>query len=353
VRRRLLGRSGIEVSVIAAGGMTFGEHHGDSDENRLRALDAAFERGVNAIDTAPLYGFGRSERLVGRAIRGRRDRIVVMSKVGLRWDDPRGEILFEHMDARGHKLPVRRNSRPDSVRLEVERSLERLGVDAIDVVQVHHRDRSTPIADTMGTLLDLRSAGKLRAIGVSNYSVDEIEEAARALGDVPLASDQPEYNLLHRDAERDVLPYAAKNGIGIVVYSPLAQGLLSGRASANRRYRLDDWRWMLAGFRPENRRLINAALRRAVEPIARAHGWTTGQAVLGWTLAQPGVTSAIVGLRSPAQAEENTAAGDAVLSAGELASIRAAFEALELDPRPVPWSRRTKLRYLWRKVLAS
>jgi aryl-alcohol dehydrogenase-like predicted oxidoreductase len=257
------------------------------------------------------------------------------------------------MDARGHKLPVRKNSRPESVRTEVERSLERLGVDTIDLVQVHHRDTETPIADTMGALLDLLREGKLRAIGVSNYSVSEMAEARRALGDVPLASNQPEYNILHRSAEKELLPFAAKERIATLVYSPLAQGLLSGRATVKRRYRLDDWRWMLAGFRPENRRRINRTLAERVEPIAAAHHWTIGQTMLGWLLGQPGVTATIAGARTPAQAIENAGAGEVVLSEGELASIREGFEALVLDERPVPWNRATKMRYLWRKVLAT
>src|SRR5688572_31566392 len=164
VQYRRLGKSDLQISPIVFGAMALGGKSANHDEEtRVRTMQAAFDRGINAIDTAPLYEFGQSERIVGRALKGRRDRIVVMTKVGLRWDDDFGDVLFEFFDD-GRRRAVRKNSRPDSIRLEVDRSLERLGIDTIDLVQVHHPDPRTPIAETMGALLELRRAGKVRHI---------------------------------------------------------------------------------------------------------------------------------------------------------------------------------------------
>jgi aryl-alcohol dehydrogenase-like predicted oxidoreductase len=233
MRTRRLGNSDLEIPVVvfgawAIGGWGWGGRDAATDAAAVDALRHALDVGSGAIDTAPVYGFGHSEELVARAIAGRRDRVVVMTKAGLRWDDERGKLSFEGTDDRGIARKLYRNSRPDSVKAECEASLRRLGVDVIDLLQIHWPDPTTPIADTMGALLELRAAGQIRACGVSNYSVDELEEARRALGDVPLASDQPKSSLVHRAIEVDVLPYAREHGVGVVAYSPLEQGLLTG-----------------------------------------------------------------------------------------------------------------------------
>lgn len=330
--RRELGRSGIEVPVVVFGAWAIGGWYwgGTDDDAAVRAIAASIDAGANAIDTAPVYGFGRSEVVLGRALVGRRDRAIVMTKVGLRWDTDEGEPYFETVDQDGVKRVVRRDARPASVRHEVESSLRRLGIDAIDVIQVHWPDPRTPIADTMGALLDLRRAGLVRAIGVSNYSVAQMEEARRALGDVPLASDQPKYSLVARDAEKEILPWCVRERVGTVVYSPLEQGLLTGKVDASRRFGAGDGRHKRATFQPENRARVNAVLHEVVAPIAARHGATIGQVVVAWTVAQPGVTAAIVGARTPEQARENAAAGAIGLSPVELATIRTAFEGLVL-----------------------
>lgn len=340
MRRRPLGASGLEVPVVSLGAWAVGGWYwgGADDETSIAAVRAAVEAGMCAVDTAPIYGFGRSERVLGRALAGRDD-VLWMTKCGLVWDDPDGggefffedELLDERGRATGRRVRVHRNSRPDSIRRECERSLARLGIERIDLYQVHWHDGTTPVEETMGVLVDLYREGKIRAVGVSNYWPEVLERAVAALGDVPLASNQPRYNLVHRHSERDVLPWALEHGVGTLAYSPLEQGLLSGKVREGRRFVAGDRRPGRASFRPENLRAINAVLDQVVAPIAAAHGATVGQTCLAWTIDQPGVTSVLAGARSPEQARENAAAGALLLSAAERSTIRAAFEALDLD----------------------
>lgn len=330
MEKRRLGKSTLEVPAVVFGAWAIGGWNwgGSDDEAAVRAIRASIEHGVDAIDTAPVYGFGRSERVVGRALAG--TRATVMTKVGLRWDDDRGPLAFETKSDLGRALRVHRNSRPDSVRHEVEQSLARLGLETIDLVQVHWPDPTTPIADTIGALVELRCEGKLREIGVSNFSVAELEEAQRALGDVPLASDQPKYSLVARDVEREILPWARVHEVGLIVYSPLEQGLLTGRVPPERRFGLNDGRSRRATFTAENRASVNALLGSVVAPIAARHRATLAQVVLAWTFSQPGITAAIAGARTSEQARENAGALALSLLPEELAAIRTAFEGLRL-----------------------
>lgn len=332
VQHRKLGRTELEVPVVVFGAWAIGGWNwGGSDEAlSVRAIQAGIDAGIDAIDTAPIYGCGRSEELVGRALQGRRERALILTKVGLRWDDPRGTKFFETVDQDGILRKVWRNSRPDSIVQEVERSLARLGCGHLDLVQIHWHDPGTPLADSLGALLELRRRGLVREIGVSNFDVELLEEAQRVLGDVPLASDQPKYSLVAREAEREVLPWCARHGVGTLVYSPLEQGLLTGKVDAARNFPKTDGRHKRGTFTPENRERVNALLQRVVRPIALEHDATLAQVVLAWTLAQPGVTSAIAGARGEGQARENAGAGELVLSVEELATIRRAFEDLKL-----------------------
>jgi len=332
MKTRNLGASGIETPVVILGAWAFGGWFWGKadDDTSVAAVHRALEVGMNAIDTAPAYGMGHSEEVVGKALEGRRDRAIVMTKCGMRWDDDRGEFDFDLKMPNGDTHPLYRNLRPDSVRLECERSLKRLRTDRIDLYQCHWPDPTTPIAETMGEMLKLHREGKIRAVGVSNFSPAQMDEARVALGDVPLASDQPRYNLRDRAIERDVLPYAREHDIGVIVYSPLDQGLLTGRMTEDREFQEGDLRagrWTLS---TENRRRVNAVIAETVRPIAERHRATPAQLAAAWTYHQPGVTAAIVGARDPAQVEENAAAGALELSPEELRSLAAAFEALEL-----------------------
>ena len=333
MRTRQLGQSELHVPVVIFGAWAIGGWNwgGTDDETSIRAIQTAIDCGMNAIDTAPVYGFGHSELVVGRALKGRREHAIVMTKVGLRWDDIRGEKYFETVDGNGQKQEIYKNSRPWSVYQEVEHSLKRLQIERIDLVQVHRPDPTTPIAETMYALAELRRQGKLRAIGVSNFTREQLIEAKTGLGDVPLASEQPKYNLVSREIEQDILPWARENQVGVIAYSPMEQGLLTGKVGPERVFPADDGRAKRPTFTPENRARVNALLERVVRPIADAHGATIGQTVLAWTIDQPGITSAIAGARTSEQVLENAKAGDIVLTPVELATIRSAFEALELD----------------------
>ncbi len=322
---RKLGNSDLNVPVIsfgawAAGGWLWG---GPDDDNAVRAMESAIDLGITCIDTAPAYGMGHSERLVGRAVYGKRDRVVIATKCGLRWDCADGERYFDTIDNDGRPLTLYRNLRPESIRYECEQSLQRMNIDCIDLYQCHWPDSTTPIDDTMGALLDLQIQGKVRAIGVSNFTADMMRQCLQT---GQIASDQPPYSALTRGAEAEVLPFCRANGIGVLAYSPLAQGLLTGKVPVDRVFPENDLRSKKPLFTRENRVKVAEMLEK-VKPIAEAHNATLGQVFLAWTVAQPGMTTALAGARNEAQVIENAGAGDLELSDGELATIRGLVEA--------------------------
>jgi len=324
---RQLGTSDLRVSPIifgawAAGGWFWGPQ---DDADSIRAIHAAIDAGVNCIDTAPIYGMGHSEEVVGKAIQGRRSDVILATKCGLRWDTPgQGSSPWTYKGLDGSECTVVRNLHKDAILAEVEQSLKRLGTDVIDLYQCHWPDSSTPMAETMDALVALKDQGKIRAIGVSNFTVEMMAEC-RQHG--PLASDQPKYSLLARDIESDVLPFCRKQNIGVIVYSPLEQGLLTGKVTVGRAFAEGDYRAGRPWFQPGNRARVLAALEK-VKPLAAAHKATLGQVAIAWTIAQPGVTAAIVGARTPEQARENAAAASIRLSADERQTIRRVFDDL-------------------------
>lgn len=330
-----LGQSALHVSPVILGAWSYGGWYwgGAEDDASIRAIHASIDAGITSIDTAPVYGFGRSEEVVGRAIADRRDRVQVLTKVGLRWDTDDGAHFFDTDDADGKTRRIMRNLRPESIRLEVERSLERLGVDHIDLVQCHWPDPSTPIPDSMGALAALVGEGKVGAVGVSNFSPEQMAEATAALGGVPLASNQPRYSLLHRQIERDVLPYARDNDVGIIVYSPMARGILTGKVDLTRTFPKGDGRAEEPLYHPENRATVLEALAE-VEALADDAGCSLANLAVAWVLHQPGVTAALVGARNAAQAEENAAAMAVDLSPEVLKRVRAVFEGVRINKRP-------------------
>jgi aryl-alcohol dehydrogenase-like predicted oxidoreductase len=314
-----LGAGEVSVSQLIHGCMGLPTEPGRAE----RVIHAAFDAGVTSFDTAPVYGFGSSEELLGKAIADRRGRVQILTKLGLRWDSDHGRVLFEGNTPLGRRA-VRKDSRPASLRQEIEHSLRRLGVDCIDLIQVHHRDPETPIAETMEVLLELRAAGKVRAIGVSNYSRAELSETERALGQVRLASVQLRYNLLERSIEREVLPWAREHDVGVLVYSPLAKGLLcEGQRGAVA------WASPVRRFtrhvRPVDLSSVGLGLAAAAVPIARERSATVAQVCLSWLLAQPGVSGVICGTTSPDRARHNALATELKLSAEEVERLSSAL----------------------------
>ncbi len=314
MRYRALGQSGLEASVVGLGTWAIGGWMwGGTDERAaVAAVQAAIDAGVNLLDTAPAYGLGRSEELVGQAIAGRRDKVILATKCGLVWHTRQGTYYFDQ-DGR----PVHRFLGPDSIRYELERSLARLGTDTVDLYQTHWQDSTTAIEDTMACLMDLQAAGKIRAIGVSNVTVPEVE-AYRAAG--AIAGIQERYSMIDRCVEGALLPYCRDHGLAVLAYAPLASGLLTGSIGPERVFSGDDLRRDHPRFARANLERA-AALLAEVRPIADVHRATVGQTVTAWTLAQPGLTHVLCGARSPEQAIENAAAGDLELTGDELSRI--------------------------------
>ncbi len=350
VNQVVLGRSGLRTSRVVFGSMVLGPERGaDTRQRRLHTLRAAVEAGITGIDTAPLYGFGRGEEFLGEALRelaksGLRDRIQVLTKVGLSWrPDARGDVLFRAPDGQGGERVVRKDSRPEAVRKDVEDSLRRLGVEVLDLVQVHQPDPHTPIAETMGALLELQREGKLRAIGVSNYSAGQMRQAQTALGQVPLASNQVHYSLLERWPEREILPAARELGISVMAYSPLEAGLLRGTAE-RAGLKPGDPRLAEPRFHSSNVRRVHAAMAKSVVPIARDRGVEPAQVALAFLLAQPALDVVVTGASSPEQAQQNAAAAGLRLREEELRTLSRAFS----DPllRRV----KNKVARVWRGV---
>lgn len=319
---RPLGSSGIEASVVGLGAWAIGGWMwGGADEQQsIAALHAAVDNGMNLIDTAPIYGFGHSEEVVGRAIKDRRDRVVLATKCGLVWDRREGELFF-HADEKGRteepsKFQVYRCLRGDSVRRECEDSLRRLGTDYIDLYQTHWPDPTTPIEQTLETLLDLQREGKIRAFGTSNIGVDQL----RAYGG-HAASTQERFSMLDRTIEKNgLLDYCRTNNVAVLAYSPLEQGLLTGKVGPDRQFAEGDQRRSKPRFSVENRRRAQAMLDR-LRPIAERHGASLAQLTIAWTFSQPGLTHVLCGARSPEQVTENAGAARVRLSEEELAEI--------------------------------
>ena len=323
MRYRPLGESGIEASVVgfgawAVGGWMWG---GTDEAESIKAIQSAIDAGITLVDTAPVYGFGVSEEIVGKAIAGRRDSVVLATKCGLVWDREKGNEFFRsdrvtiRLDAT--EIEVHRYLGPESIRNEIEESLKRLRVDTIDLYQTHWQDATTPIADTMAELLKLRDEGKIRAIGVSNVTTEHLEEYRQAGA---IASAQERYSMLDRGKEADVLPYCADTGLAFLAYSPLASGLLTGKIAADRVFGEGDQRDGKPRFAPENLAKVSAMLE-AMRPVLDKHGASCAQLAVAWALHQRGCTHALVGARNPAQARENAAAGDLMLDPEDLSVI--------------------------------
>ena len=325
---RQLGTSDVHVSEIilgtwAIGGWMWG---GTDDDAAIAAIRKSIDIGMTSIDTAPMYGFGHSEEVIGKAIEGRRDQVQLLTKYCLRWDLEEGTYYFDTKLPDGTPTKVHRNARKHSIMKEVEDSLRRLGTDYIDVYQCHWPDFSTPYEETMEAMDELLKQGKIRAAGVSNFDTEMMQ---RCLSVVHIASNQPPYSMLKREIENDVLPFCIQNNIGVIVYSPLQNGILSGRVTMDRSFPASDLRHSSPYYKPENRRRILEFLDR-IRPIAEAHNATLAQLVINWTIHRPGVTAALVGARNPQQVKENAAAAELSVADEQVAQIDALLDELQL-----------------------
>lgn len=321
---RAIGSSNIEASIVGLG--TYLAGNGDDDKEYIKAIRAALDRGVTLIDTAPSYGWGHSEEVVGEAIKGRRNDVVVATKCGVWWHDERGSPMGEKD---GKDIHV--SLRPDTIRIEVEDSLRRLDIETIDLLQCHKpavEPELTPIEETMGCLMELKAEGKIRAIGVSNVTVEQLDEYREA-GD--LACNQFRYSMLFRSPEDDMLPHCADHNIATITYMSLEQGLLTGKVGPDRVFSKDDFRasaeqW-LPWFKLENRqRLLD--MFAGWQDLIEQHDCTIAQLVTAWTAAQRGATHILCGLRTVEQGIQNAGAGSVMLSDSDVQRMRSDLIAL-------------------------
>jgi aryl-alcohol dehydrogenase-like predicted oxidoreductase len=301
-----LGRSGLRVSRIAFGTWQLGGEWGRFDEDAaITAIRRARELGVNFFDTAQAYGFGASERLLGKALRDEltrnRDQVVIATKGALRMTDS-GLV---------------RDASPEWLRRGVDASLTSLGIDHIDLYQVHWPDPKIPATETADALRELVAEGKIGHVGVSNYDAQQMAEFARTL---PVETLQPPYHLFRRDIEDKVLPYSREHNIGVLVYGPLAHGLLTGTLTENTTFASDDWRSNSAVFTGGSYR-HNLAVVNVLDKFAADRGMTVSQLAIAWTLANPAVQVAIVGARQAHHVQDSLAAADLSLSKADLAAI--------------------------------
>jgi aryl-alcohol dehydrogenase-like predicted oxidoreductase len=310
MQTRQLGNTDMQITPIglgawAIGGGGYAGGWGPQDDaESIKTIQRALELGINWIDTAALYGLGHSEEVVGRAIKERPERPYIFTKCSLVWDS-HGEI--------------RNNLKADSLRREVEVSLKRLDVDIIDLYQIHWPNPDPDIEEGWSTLARLKQEGKVRAIGVSNFTVEQMRRAQKI---APIDSLQPPYSLLEREVEREILPFCKEHNIGVIVYSPMASGLLTGMMSKERIEKLppDDWRRNDPEFQ-EPRLSRNLKLADLLTEIGYPHNITAGVVAIAWTLSNPAVTGAIVGARHPGQIEDLVIAAETRLTESELEQI--------------------------------
>lgn len=319
MKQRTLGSSGVSVSAVGLGCMSMSEFYGArDDEGSLATIHRALDLGITFFDTADMYGFGHNEMLVGRALAGRREGVLIATKFGYvrREDDPAYRAI---------------NGRPEYVRQACEDSLRRLGVDVIDLYYQHRVDPNTPVEDTVGAMADLVRAGKVRFLGLSEASPEQIR---RAHAVHPITALQTEYSLWSRDVEDEILPTCRELGIAFVAYAPLGRGFFSGQIKSTDDLNTDDFRRNLPRFQPQNY-AQNYELYRKVQNIALDKGCTSSQLALAWVLAQGDDIIPIPGTKRVHYVEENAAAVDLELSAEDLRRLE------EVLPRGAAFGDRT------------
>lgn len=315
----------ITFGAWAIGGWFWG---GAEEKESVKAIEAAISNGMTTIDTAPVYGFGQSEEFVAKAIRGKRDKVEILTKFGLVWDQTSRHLHFEKTkDNRGNEVSIYRLATKESVIKECEDCLKRLKTDYIDLFQQHWPDDYTPTDETMEALDILKTQGKIRAGGVSNFSVEQMQEADKRF---TISSNQVPYSMVFRDIEKDLVPHCIENNKAIIVYSPLQRGILTGKITRDYRFSEGDHRPSTPYYREPNLSRINDFLAE-IKPIALEKNATLAQLVLNWTLNRPGITCILAGARNEKQVLDNLGAYELELSDSELDFIDSKLEQLILD----------------------
>ena len=317
---RKMNGSDLKISVItfgawAAGGWMWG---GTERSQAVKAIKGSYDLGVTSIDTAPAYGQGTSEEIVGEAIKDYpRDKVQILTKFGLRWDLKKGNFFFNSEDNNGNPIEVFKYSSKESIVKECEDSLRRLDTDYIDLYQIHWADPTTPIQETMEAVAQLIKDGKVRYAGVCNYTADQMIEAEKF---VTLVSNQVPYSMLHRKIENELVPFTLSNNKSILAYSPLQRGVLTGKMKPGYKFAEGDHRKDMHYFTDENINRTNAFLEK-IKPLAKEKNATLSQLVLRWTIEQPGITIALAGARDAKQSVENAKAADIKLNESDIRFI--------------------------------
>jgi aryl-alcohol dehydrogenase-like predicted oxidoreductase len=319
MQTRKLGNSGVELTTIGMGTYALGGGNwqyawGEQDDQEsIAAIHRAFDLGINWVDVAPAYGLGHAEEVVGKVLKDRSEAIFVATKCGLVWGEGAPDI--------GHNLKA------DNIKWEAEQSLRRLNLEVIDLYQIHWPVPDKDVEEAWGAIAELIQEGKVRFAGASNFNLDQMQ---RAHAIHPITSLQPPYSMIERGFEDELLDFCTENGIGVVAYSPMESGLLTGKMTRERLTSLpdNDWRKTAAQF-TEPALTLNLELVDHLRPIAEQNGKSIGELAIAWVLRHPSVTAAIVGARHPQQIEETVAAGDWVLSPAEIAEIDGLLVARE------------------------
>lgn len=324
---RKLGNTNLELSAITYGAFAIGGNMwgGNEKKDSIAAIHASLDYGVSSIDTAPFYGFGLSEKMIGEAIKGKnRSKIQLLTKFGLVWDGSnqgQGDFFFD-TEENGKALPIFKYTSKANIIKELEESLKRLGTDYIDLLQLHWPDSTTPISETMEALELLIEQGKIRAAGVCNYSVSQLEEASNT---IKLASNQVSYSMINRSIEHDLVPHARDTKTGIIVYSPMERGLLTGKYFNEKKLKENDHRnGYFSQFDLEKVKNLLTSL----EPIAQNKEVSIAQLVLRWTTLQPAITVVLAGSRNAEQSIANAKSMDINFSVEELLIINNALSKL-------------------------
>lgn len=324
-----VGTSNVRVTPLTFGAWAIGGWMWGGAEERtaIEAIRKSLDLGITTIDTAPVYGFGRSEEIVGRALeKVPRDSYQILTKCGMNWETEEGEFFFDTNDDSGRPIRMHKFAGKQRIMQECEASLRRLKTDYIDLFQLHWPDATTPIADTMEAFERLREQGKIRAAGVCNYSADQMKEALKSLD---LASNQVRYSMVAREIEAEIVPLARESGMSILPYSPMERGFLTGKFSLQSKFNAGDTRAQSRWMQSENMHKLEALLSDLKE-IADEHGASIAQVVLKWTMDRPLVATVLAGARSPQQVEENAGALNLELGQKDLDRIENTVHELGL-----------------------
>jgi aryl-alcohol dehydrogenase-like predicted oxidoreductase len=331
---RTLGRSEVKVTPMAFGAWAIGGWMwgGAEEGEAIKAIQAAYHHGITTIDTAPVYGFGRSEEIVGKAMHGiQRHSYQILTKFGMNWQTQEGEPFFDTVDNQGRPFKIYKWASKKRVMQECEDSLHRLKTDYIDLYQIHWPDNTTPVNETFEAVQILIQQGKVRAAGVCNYTTALVDESLKT---IRLASNQVPYSLINRGVEKEIIPQAKDNHLSIIPYSPLQRGLLTGKIKPGHKFNEGDTREGNRFYLDENIRRTNQLLDQ-MKPIAAKYNATLAQLVINWTINQAGVGCVLVGARNEQQVKDNVGSLSFTLAIEDIRTITALADKFSLAEQQI------------------